>query len=688
MKMRRIDYLLVAVMTLLASCTKESSDEGSGSEPNPESQQLSFSIESMSFSMAEGSGTFTISSNMSWTITSDQLWCMVSPSSGSGNGTITVNVSENTSTDSRSATITVKAGSTVQTIPITQDGLTSLDQSTRTFTINGVSFKMILVEGGTFKMGATSDQGIVIYGDEEPTHDVTLSYYYIGETEVTQELWKAVTDINLSNFSGLRRPVETVSWNDCQYFITRLNSLTGQNFRLPTEAEWEFAARGGNNSGCYMYAGSNSLDDVAWYWDNSRRETHEVAQKAPNELGLYDMSGNVYEWCQDWYGSYSSSSQTNPTGPSSGSDRVSRGSCWDSYASECRLSIRHSYSPNNKGKHLGLRLVLPIEEGDDVLDGIVRVDKNSLSFTAAEGSDTFTVNSNTRWSVTSDQAWCTVDPSSGSGNGSIVVNVLENTSTESRSATITVKAGITKTISVTQVGAAPANQSVRTFTINGVSFNMILVEGGSFTMGATSEQGDDVWATPTHRVTLSYYYIGETEVTQDLWQAVMGNNPSYYKESRHPVECVSWKKCQDFVTQLNALIGENFRLPTEAEWEFAARGGNNSKGYRYSGSNNIDEVAWYEDNITGKTFTYYVAKKSPNELGLYDMSGNVYEWCQDWDGSYSSSSQTNPTGPASGDYRVIRGGCWNTSERCCRVAYRWRERPSNYDYDIGLRLAL
>ncbi len=167
----------------------------------------------------------------------------------------------------------------------------------------------------------------------------------------------------------------------------------------------------------------------------------------------------------------------------------------------------------------------------------------------------------------------------------------------------------------------------QTFTVNGVSFKMIFVEGGTFTMGATAELESDALGgeKPTHRVTLSSYMIGETEVTQELWQAVMGGNPSLHKGARNPVEWVSWNDCQEFIDKLNRLTGRKFGLPTEAQWEYAARGGNRSKGYKYSGSNNIDELAWYD----GNSGTHLVATKKPNELGIYDMSGNLWEWCQD-----------------------------------------------------------
>lgn len=234
----------------------------------------------------------------------------------------------------------------------------SAEANERRAIINRLVNNMVYVSGGTFTIGATSEQGSDAYDDEKPIHRVTLSSYYIGKYEVTQAEWKAVMGSNPSNFKGDNLPVEQVSWNDCQEFIRKLNSLTGKNFRLPTEAEWEFAARGGNNSRGYKYSGSNDIGSVAWYWDNSGSKTHPVGQKSPNELGLYDMTGNVWEWCQDWKGVYPSSSQTNPTGPASGSYRVNRGGSWGLNARDCRVSYRSSSAPGYSDDFLGLRLVL------------------------------------------------------------------------------------------------------------------------------------------------------------------------------------------------------------------------------------------------------------------------------------------------------------------------------------------
>ena len=223
---------------------------------------------------------------------------------------------------------------------------------------DGISIDMVKVEAGTFMMGATSEMKDP-YSDEKPVHQVTLTNdYYMGKYEVTQALWQAVMGSNPSNFKGDNLPVENVNWNDCQEFISKLNSLTGRKFRLPTEAEWEYAARGGKKSRGYQYSGSRKISDVAWYEGNSRSKTHPVGRKQANELGIYDMSGNVWEWCSDWYGSYSSSSQTNPMGSDSGAKRVRRGGSWCYIARICRSSYRYGDAPDCRGLYLGLRLAL------------------------------------------------------------------------------------------------------------------------------------------------------------------------------------------------------------------------------------------------------------------------------------------------------------------------------------------
>ena len=255
-------------------------------------------------------------------------------------------------TENSSAVTFSQAQSPMSPSTATSDGVITIPVK------DGISIEMVKIEARTFMMGATSEMFMPDDG-EKPVHQVTLTNdYYMGKYEVTQALWQAVMSGNPSDFKGDNLPVETVSWNDCQEFISKLNSMTGRKFRLPTEAEWEYAARGGKKSKGYQYSGSNSIFDVAWYDGNSGNMTHPVGTKQANELGIYDMTGNVSEWCQDWKGSYSNSYQTNPTGATGGSFRVFRGGSWGSNSWYCRSSCRNSNAQDDRDYNLGLRLVL------------------------------------------------------------------------------------------------------------------------------------------------------------------------------------------------------------------------------------------------------------------------------------------------------------------------------------------
>ena len=466
------------------------------------------------------------------------------------------------------------------------------------FNINGVQFSMKYVEGGTFMMGA-SDTHPSAWSREKPLHKISLDSYYMSETQVTQELWLAVMGDNPSYFKGDNLPVESVSWYDCQEFIHKLNSLTDKSFALPTEAQWEYAARGGNKSksiSAELFSGSYYINEVAWHGDNCNFQPHMVATKKANELGLYDMSGNVEEWCYDRLDDeyYSKSSKKNPLGPREGNYRVLRGGGCSRELDFCRVSFRAFDDPSNFRNYVGLRLVLNLIPKDVV------------------------------------------------------------------------------------------------FNVNGVQFMMKYVEGGVFIMGA-SEEDEKVLGCekPLHKVQLDSYHIGETQVTQELWQAVMGDNPSHFQGEKQPVENVSWFDCQEFLKKLNSITGKTFTLPTEAQWEYAARGGNKGKGCIYSGSDNINEVAYYVDNGT-LLETSEVARKKANELGIYDMSGNVWEWCNDlFDEKYYSNSEIdNPRGPGFGECRVIRGGSWDFPAICCKVSFRCGIAPDDRSNRAGLRIVL
>ncbi|MFI3306228.1 MAG: SUMF1/EgtB/PvdO family nonheme iron enzyme [Rikenellaceae bacterium] len=497
-----------------------------------------------------------------------------------------------------------------------------------------VESEMIYIDGGTFSFNFNT------------LCQVSISPYYIAKYEVTQAEWNEVMPINKSYFFGDNLPVERVNWYeiveycnarsvsegispyynidkttidpnnlnvDDEYKWLVTTNPTSSGYRLPTEAEWEWAARGGNKSEGYPYAGSNDIDEVGWVRENSDSRTHTVGTKAPNELGIYDMSGNVTEWCWDWFGAVQEGIFTDPTGAASGENRVCRGGLWYMQGAFAHLSLRGGYYNYDRSWDIGFRVARSV---------------------------------------------------------------------------------------VTDVEAEQT---------------LILVEGGGF------EMVDLVDKTNRQSVKLDSFYIEKSEVTQLSWQLVMGSNPSFIKGNDLPVELVSWydaiEYCnarsikegftphyiidketidpnngnshgKDDVMWLVTLdpAGDGYRLPTEAEWEWAARGGNKSEGYAYSGSNSADAVAWY--NGTADNASHEVCTKQPNELGIYDMSGNMYEWCWDWLGSYQSGLQENPTGASSGNHRIVRGGCWGEdySSTLCNVAYRAQLYPTAKSRYIGLRV--
>jgi formylglycine-generating enzyme required for sulfatase activity len=469
---------------------------------------------------------------------------------------------------------------------------------------------LVLVEGGTFQMGSTAGES-----DERPVHAVTISSFLMSRHEVTQAEYASVMGVNPSHFVGDEtRPVEMVSWYDAVSYCNVLSELEGlercyaingatvscdfarSGYRLPTEAEWEFAARGGALGRGMTYSGSDSVDEVSWYGPNSGGTTHSVGTKLPNELGLHDMGGNVWEWCWDWYRQYQPGAQTDPAGPSSGTERTARGGSWFYRALYERPVHRGNVLPGDRYDGIGFRVVRRT--------GVV----------------------------------------------------------------------------------------------------LVLVHGGTFSMGDVSGAGVDS-ERPVHTVTVSSFSLGRYEVTQKEWVAVMGTNPSEARGDDLPVERVSWLDAVEFCNRLAAKDGlepcyavsgtsvscdfsrSGYRLPTEAEWEYAAKGGRSSRGYEFAGSSDIRAVAWFAGNSGDAS--HPVGRKLPNELGLFDMSGNVWEWCWDWYAAYSAGELIDPIGPANGTYRVLRGGSWWVDvSHAVRTSYRYGSAlPERRDGDFGLRLA-
>jgi formylglycine-generating enzyme required for sulfatase activity len=509
----------------------------------------------------------------------------------------------------------------------------------KNWTLPGLGMKFVYVAPGSFQMGSNTGSSY-----EKPVHRATISRgYWIGKYEVTQKEYQSIIGSNPSHFKGNNKPVEFVSWNDAVKFCQKLTAReraagrlpSGYEYRLPTEAEWEFAARGGTKSRGFKYSGSDNINSVAWYYSNSSGKTHEVGLNSGNELGIYDMSGNVNEWCHDWRGSYSSSSQTDPIGPQTGSYRVFRGGNCYQYAWRSRATFRFMSSPGYTSTNLGFRIARAVqlnkqrsETGPDIV---------SKQKAEAKPSKAFSPKSNTSKS-----------------------KPIKN----------------------------------KPWTLPGLSMKFVYVPPGSFSMGSNDS---DSYSSerPVHRVIISRgYWIGKYEVTQSEYQLIIGSNPSKFKGSNNPVDKVSWNDAVKFCQKLTARerddgrlpSGFEYRLPTDAEWEFAARGGTKSRGYKFSGSDNANNVAWYLSNSRGET--HEVGTKSGNELGLYDMSGNVWEWCHDWRRSYNSSSLTDPMGPQTGTSRVYRGGSWVRSAASSRSTYRSSKQPGRARDDLGFRVVL
>ena len=512
----------------------------------------------------------------------------------------------------------------------------------------GATMEMIYVAPGEFMMGSEDGEE-----DEKPVHKVTLTKgYWLGKYEVTQKQWQSVMGGNPSSFKGDDRPVKNVSWNDCQEFVQKMNAAAMRQFggaaRLPTEAEWEYACRAGSTG---PYGGNGNLDDMGWYLGNSgREETHPVGQKQANAWGFSDMHGNVWEWCNDWFGDYGGD-MTDPTGSDSGEYRVLRGGSWGGSARLCRSAYRYRYEPGFRLSDCGFRLCCSAgprgaeEQGGSVTEEVDELD-SLLDDLRSDMPETPPA------AQPKDVKNTALKPSDGA--------------------------------SLTE----PKQGEVKVLTLpGGVEMEMIYVAPGSFTMGSpSSEDGrDDDEA--QHRVTLTKgYWLGKYEVTQRQWESVMGNNPSGFKGENCPVDNVSGEDCQVFIAKVDAAarrqLGGGARLPTEAEWEYACRAGTNGL---YGEDGNLDEIGWYSGNSGSST--HPVGQKKPNAWGFHDMHGNVWEWCGDIYGHYPNGEVTDPSGPASGGNRVLRGGCWSGSARHCRSAYRGRGSPGFRSDILGFRLA-
>jgi formylglycine-generating enzyme required for sulfatase activity len=501
-------------------------------------------------------------------------------------------------------------------------------------TENSIGMKLRVIPPGTFMMGENYN-----------AHEVTLTKpFMLGTYEVTQAQYEQVMGVNPSSVKGAKNPVEMVSWNDTVEFCRKLSELpaekaVGNVYRLPTEAEWEFACRAGTTTKYSFGDDESESGDYAWYRENSGKTPHPVGGKQPNAWGLYDIHGNVWEWCQDWRGAYPDRAVTDPTGAVTGSSRVDRGGSWNFNAEDCRSAFRSRFNPSGRYYGLGFRVV---RSSGKQLDA-----NTELAEMAPKDDDT---NS----------------PPTAPSTAPPPANAPFNVS----------KAKEHQEAWAKYLG-------VEVETDNSIGMKLSVIPAGTFIMG---EGGD------AHEVTLTKpFMLGTYEVTQGQYQRVMGTNPSKFKGVNNPVETLSWDEAVEFCRRLSELPAEKaagniYRLPTEAEWEFACRAGTTT---RYSFGDNESELgqhAWWNGN-SGKR-THPVGIKLPNALGLFDLHGNVREWCQDRYESYPRGAVTDPTGAASGSDRVNRGGSWYDTAGLCRSAFRYRLYPSGRNRHYGFRVCL
>jgi len=455
-----------------------------------------------------------------------------------------------------------------------------------------INLEMVLIPAGKFKMGEPGED-----------HEVTLTKpFYMGKYEVTQEQWEAIMGKSPSTkIKGAKLPVTDVSWEDCQEFIKKLNAKTNGVYRLPTEAEWEYACRAGTATR-YPFGEEVTPSDANFVGSKIGKPV-EVGMYKPNAFGLYDMYGNVWEWCEDWYGIYPISAVVDPKGPATGTVRVLRGGSFDGI----------------HGSAFG---------------------------------------------------------SSGRGGGSGRAN---------RHGFRLAKIADIKAVAVPMVPKSdPAKLKQEESNFTSIEKEMVLIPAGKFKMGSpATEKGRSNNETP-HEVTLTKpFYMGKYEVTQEQWESVMGKNPSDTKGAKLPVTSVSWEDCQEFIKKLNAKTNGGYRLPTEAEWEYACRAGTTT-AYSF-GDKITPKDANYFDSMIGKPIPVGVYK--PNAFGLYDIHDNVSEWCEDCYGDYPVGSVTDPKGPARGEYRVLRGGSFSSYESVARSSYRVSFTPATRYLSVGFRLA-
>ena len=557
---------------------------------------------------------------------------------------------------------------------------------------DGREMEFVWIDPGTFAMGSSeSEPGHE--KDESPEHGVTITRgFYLGKYEVTQAQWESVMGSNPSFYVGADHPVEQVSWNDVQEFIHLWNEAKGDSlFRLPTEAEWEYACRAGTQT-AWSFGDENPVGDFAWYASNNDpKGAKEVGTKLPNPWGLHDMHGNVSEWVQDRYGAYAREDQSDPTGSATGNERVHRGGSYSSSSTYLRSANRSLMPGGNRLQLTGVRILKlkeslqlnahPIADaGEDrtVPLGLV-VELDGRGSSDADGDIL-----RYRWAQingpevrvspinTPTTTFVPLEP------GQYVFALfVGDGKVESSPAMV-----------VIEVEESPhaTGEADSVDLPGGATMEFVWIGPGAFTMGSSEQEAGRDLDEIQHPVIISQgFFLGKYEVTQTQWESVMGSNPSYFPGENRPVEQVSWNDAQEFVQRLNEEMDDIYRLPTEAEWEYACRAGTTPKWSFGNDEELFGDYAWYEGN-NSSIGTKEVGTKLPNPWGVYDMHGNVWEWCQDYYGAYVNDWQTDPGGPASGSDQVMRGGYFGGEEQKLRSAGRAGPEPSRRAYSIGLRL--
>ena len=496
---------------------------------------------------------------------------------------------------------------------------------------------------------------------ERPSHPVRLTKpFEIGRFEVTQAQWEAVMTSNPSSFRGPDLPVEQVSWTDVQSFLTRLNGRNdGYRYRLPTEAEWEYAARGAKET---AYAGPDSLQLAAFAWiiSNSDARSHPVGTRRPADSGAYDLLGNVAEWVQDWYAPYPSDAAVDPVGPATGTAKVIRGASWSDDSRTSRVAFRNSAAQGYRSNTVGFRCVRERVDGKAAPAALSQLVLGAASAFSGESVKGRIVLSGwappegvtVRLETNAPDVFevpATVTLSEGFTTAAFTASVRGGTA--GHQVTLTARLGNdSRTASLT---LAPP----RTPRDGPFDMKFVDIYPGEFVQGCSP--GDTGCASnekPRWLVRLTKpFAISAYETTQAQWEALMGSNPSSIKGADLPVDYVSWNDAQTFLARLNARNdGYRYRLPTEAEWEYAARAGTDDQ---YAGGA-LDDIAWSLDN-SGERI-HPVGQRAPNPWGLFDMLGNVYEWTQDSYEPYVSSAAVDPLGVAQYSTvqasRVVRGG--------------------------------